>query len=166
MRRLVLLGALLGMGCAESPVAVEELPPLPNFAAVAETVNDFIPVSFGIFVPCAAGGVGEDVTLDGFLHILVSFTQTPDGNLRLKSLVQPQGVSGTGAVTGDKYQGTGVTQEVFTLGPGQGQTFVNNFRMIGQGPGNNWQVHENVHIQVNANGVPTAFVDNFNVACN
>ncbi|HEX9755186.1 MAG TPA: hypothetical protein VGA42_05735 [Gemmatimonadales bacterium] len=165
MRRPVLLGALLGLACAESPLPLDELAPPPDFAAAAETVNFFEPVSLTVFVPCAAGGAGEDVVIEGFLHIQLSFTESSSGNLRVKEHVQPQGISGTGLVTGDRYQGTGVTQQWVNLGPGAGATLVNNFRMIGQGPGNNFLIHENVHIQLNANGVLTVFVDNFSVEC-
>jgi hypothetical protein len=45
------------------------------------------------------------------------------------------------------------------------ETFVNNFKIIGQGPGNNFLVHQNVHITVNANGTLTASVDNFSTEC-
>jgi hypothetical protein len=45
------------------------------------------------------------------------------------------------------------------------ETFVNNFRIIGQGPGNNFLVHEVFHITFNANGSITAFVDKFSVDC-
>src|SRR5215467_3765370 len=44
-------------------------------------------------------------------------------------------------------------------------TLVNNFRIIGQGTGNNFLVHETFHITVNADGTMTAFVDNFSVDC-
>ena len=42
---------------------------------------------------------------------------------------------------------------------------MNNFRIIGQGPGNNFLVHETFHVTINANGVVTATVDNFSVEC-
>ena len=44
-------------------------------------------------------------------------------------------------------------------------TFVNNFYMIRQGPGDNFKVHETFHFPINANGVVTAVVDNFRVTC-
>lgn len=44
-------------------------------------------------------------------------------------------------------------------------TFVNNFRIIGQGPDNNFLVHENLHMTVNPNGALTSFVDNFSLTC-
>lgn len=42
---------------------------------------------------------------------------------------------------------------------------MNNFRMIGQGPGNNFAIHQNIHITVNADGEITAQVDNHRVTC-
>ena len=44
-------------------------------------------------------------------------------------------------------------------------TYINNFRIVGQGNGNNFLVHETYHVTVNANGEATAYVDNFRVEC-
>jgi hypothetical protein len=84
------------------------------------------------------------------------------GGVHVKSHAQPQGISGFGQTTGAKYQATGVTQERFSINP---FTFVNNFRIVGQGPGNNFLVHEVFHVTVNANGTVTAFVDRVSVEC-
>jgi len=58
-------------------------------------------------------------------------------------------------------------EEHFSCSSGLPFTFtsVNNFRIIGQGPGNNSVVHENTHITINANGTITASVDNFKATC-
>ena len=79
---------------------------------------------------------------------------------------QPQGVMGVGLTSGDLYVGTGVTRETFNniFLPFE-DTFVNNFRIIGQGSGNNYLLHENVHFTINANGDVTATVDNFSFEC-
>ena len=45
------------------------------------------------------------------------------------------------------------------------ETFVNNFRIIGQGPGNNFLLHEDFHITVNANGDVITSHDNFSADC-
>jgi hypothetical protein len=97
-------------------------------------------------------------------------TQLTISNLRtvlISEHFQPQDISGTGFVTGDKYQGTGITQtsNTFSTPLPIEFTFVNNFYMIGQGPGNNFKVHETFHFTINANGVVTAVVDNFRVTC-
>jgi len=115
--------------------------------------NEKIPIDLLFFVPCANGGTGEDVQLSGFLHVVTSMTINGN-NLRGKVHFQPQGIKGVGAVTGDKYQGTGVTQDEFkgSFVKGYEETSVNNFRIIGQGNRNNFLVHTVFHITVNANG--------------
>ena len=128
------------------------------------TVNSVFPIDLAVFVPCANGGVGEDVLLSGNLHDLIHVTVN-DNSVHVKTHDQPQGISGTGVVTGDKYQATGVTQDEFNTSFGVEETFINNFRIIGQGPGNNFLVHENFHITINPNGTVTAFHDNFTVDC-
>jgi hypothetical protein len=137
----------------------------PAHAAVQ--VNSGQTISLSVFVPCAAGGAGELVDLSGTLHTLITFAANKN-NVAGYLHSQPQGISGVGETTGDKYQATGVTLESFggSLQNGQfNQTFVNNFRIIGQGPGNNFLVHETVHITVNANGSVTVFHDDFSAAC-
>jgi hypothetical protein len=152
MRRLYVLvtvaAALLALPTAHSAVVV----------------NESIPFATIVFVPCANDGAGELVLLEGQLHILLTETVN-DNHISFKGHFQPQGVGGTGVTTGDMYRGTGVTQDHVSLGPGVTQTFVNNFRIIGQGPDNNFLVHNNVHVTINANGVVTAVVDNFTVDC-
>ena len=133
--------------------------------ATTFTDNVKIPTEIFVFVPCAAGGAGEFVTLSGSLHILFVTTIDSKGGFHSKFHFQPQGITGTGLTTGAKYQATGVTQGSFNGKVGFTQTFVNNFRIIGKGPGNNFMIHENFHITVNANGEVTAFVDNFSVKC-
>ena len=138
---------------------------VPGHAAVEE--NDTTDINLTVFIPCAAGGAGEVVDLAGPLHTLV--TLTINGNNASGFFhFQPQGISGTGETTGAKYQATGVTQESFKSSLQNGQanmTYVNNFRIIGQGPGNNYLVHETLHITVNAAGTVTVSHDNFSVDC-
>ena len=138
---------------------------LPANAAVQ--VNDRTDISLSVFIPCAAGGAGEVVDLAGPLHTVITFTINGN-NVSGFFHFQPQGISGTGETTGDKYQGTGVTQESFKTSLQNGQanlTFVNNFRIIGQGPGNNFLMHETLHITFNADGNVTVIHDNFSIDC-
>ena len=44
-------------------------------------------------------------------------------------------------------------------------SFVNNFKIVGQGPGNNYLVHENFHVTVSTNGDVTALHDNLTIDC-
>jgi hypothetical protein len=141
----------------------------PAFAqALAITTNDFVPFAQINLVPCANGGAGELVLLQGTLHIQQHITI--NGNrVTIKSHFQPQGADGVGLTTGDSYNAVGVTQEVDTLaltGGASEFTFINNFRLIGQGPDNNLQVHQTIHTTVNANGTVTSVVDNTRIECN
>src|SRR5213082_1836238 len=137
-------------------------------ANAAKQVNDRSEIDLTIFVPCAAGGAGELVDLSGPLHTLITFTINGN-NVSGTAHFQPQGLSGTGETTGDKYQATGVTKDTsfkLSLQNAQAnQTFVNNFRIIGQGPGNNYLVHEVAHVTFNANGTLTVFHDSFSIDC-
>ena len=75
--------------------------------------------------------------------------------------------SGGSVNTGDRYQSTGVMQEHFNSPTGGtiSETFVNNFRLIGPGRGNNLLVHQIVHVTTNANGDVTADVFNSRIQC-
>jgi hypothetical protein len=152
---LVLLVLAAGFGTTAAATA----------AASTVTTSQEFPFNLTVFVPCANGGAGELVTLSGSLHDLFHVTLDGAGGFRVVFLDNPQGVSGTGLTTGAKYQATGVTRDTFGGRVGSVETFVNNFRIIGAGPGNNFMVHENLHVTVNANGTLTAFVDNFSATC-
>src|SRR5438105_13026129 len=123
-------------------------------ANAAKQVNDSTDINLTVFVPCAAGGAGELVDLSGPLHTLITFTINGN-NVSGMAHFQPQGLSGTGETTGDKYQATGVTKDSsFKLSFQNGQanqTFVNNFRLIGDGPGKNYLADKEEHITINAN---------------
>jgi hypothetical protein len=137
-------------------------------ARAAVTENDKISFDgFTMFVPCANGGAGEFVVFTGNLHVLTTFTINGN-NVSGKYHFQPEGLTGVGQTTGDKYHGTGGTQGTFkgSLQNGQyQQTDVNNFRLIGQGPGNNFLVHDVVHTTINANGTVSTVVDQHSVDC-
>jgi hypothetical protein len=148
--------------CAVAALAVSVTP-----ATAAITVNSSNPLSLSVFVPCAAGGAGEIVDLSGNLHTLITFTMNGNNVSGLMHF-QPQGVSGTGETTGLRYSGTGVTSTSMTTSLQNGQanmTFINRFDIIGQGPGNNFTIHETAHITFNADGTVTVSFDNFVVEC-
>src|SRR6266571_8961895 len=85
--------------------------------ATTLTTNIEIPINIGLFVPCAAGGAGETVTVAGTLHILDIVTiDAAAGSIRLEEHFNPTGVVGTGFTTSDKYRGTG-TRTSFNVTP-------------------------------------------------
>jgi hypothetical protein len=122
---------------------------LPMQATV--TTNTSIPITLGVDIPCA----GEVVVLNGPLHILFSVTFDSAGGFHMMALFQPQGISGLGQTSGAKYQATGETEFQTNAKAVPFETsFVNNFKIIGQGPGNNLLIHENMHLTVNADCHP------------
>jgi hypothetical protein len=133
--------------------------------AQAAAITDIIPVNIQLFVPCANNGQGEIVVLSGNLHVVFQLAFDNRGGVLVKTESNPQGVSGVGQSTGNKYQGTGVTEQTTTAKVGFQATAVNNFRIIGQGTGNNLILHLNFHFTVNPNGTVTVFADNFSVQC-
>ena len=130
--------------------------------------NYEIPYAMTVWVPCALDGAGEYIYVTGRLHVLEHVTLDDNGGYHYKAHFQPKDLKGVGLTSGDKYEGTGVTQET-TSWPGKWwpwtYTYVNNFRMIGQGPGNNYTVHETWHFTFNANGELTAYIDNYKWDC-
>jgi len=135
--------------------------------ALAITTNDFVPFAQIAFVPCANGGAGEDVLVSGILHIQQHITIN-GGRANIKTLAQPQGATGVGLTTGDTYRAVGNTQEIDTIALPNGAnefSFINNFRIIGPGPDNNLQVHQTIHVTIDANGTVTTVVDNTSVEC-
>jgi hypothetical protein len=161
------LAALALAGCDDSsaPTSADSSTPPASFRAVVTTTNFSFPLEQTVFVPCANGGAGESVTLSGSLHEVFHVTVNDAGHSTVKFFDQPQGVSGVGSVTGTKYQGTGVTQDIRTTRVGFEETFVNVFQMVGQGPGNNFAVHEKLHVTVNANGTVTTSRDPIETTC-
>jgi len=135
--------------------------------ALSITTNEFVPFAQSAFVPCANSGAGEVVLVEGVLHVQNHLTIN-NNRLSLKVHFQPQGAVGTGTVTGDKYQATGVTQEQDSTGIiGASEfSFINNFRIIGAGPDNNLLVHQVIEITIDANNIIRTNVINTTVDCN
>ena len=166
---LAILAVAVLAACSDAPTSSTVATTAgPKLAATAFTHNAQVPFTVPAFVPCANGGVGEFVLLEGDLNILVHLTISDAGTVSMETHAQPMGISGTGLVTGDKYQGTGVSLAHVSIGPGGlpfEDTLIENFRVIGQGPDNNLLVHQTLHITVNENGDVTAEVTNISVEC-
>ena len=133
-------------------------------AARADVVtNETVPVDIIVLVPCT----GHLVELTGTLHVVLSET-THGSHVSGTLLLQPQGIAGTDLTTGATYRGTGETLTTFgdTSTNGEAhETFVNNFKIVGQGRAPNYLVHENTHVTIDANGTATATIDNLSISC-
>lgn len=164
MRVGTLLGIAVGLSaCAESPIAplrVIDQPP----ALLAETASSQLTMNFNrrVWVSCANDGAGEFVALLGVIEMHSQVTEDGNGGVHMSTHVRPSGVVGVGLVSGKAYRGTGGTFE------GEGYdadgypatySFVINFRIIGQGPGNNLLMHMTIHQSMNSGGEMSAEVD-------
>ena len=138
----------------------------PAFAGgtYSETINTKTDLDILEYIPCANDGIGENVHLVGTLHTVLKITSNNEG-FTVFEHHNPQGVSGYGVDTGDSYQGTGVTRNITHSDDVLNDTFVNNFRIIGQGNGNNYLVHTTSHFTINANGDLTADVHFDRIEC-
>jgi len=129
--------------------------------------NAKIPFELQLEIPCADGGAGDVVTLTGDLHVVTTFTIN-DNVVRGFFHFQPQEVRGVGEATGETYNATGVTQGQFKASLVDGRAHIStidNFRIIGQGPGNNFLVHEDVHLTIGSNGDIATVVAHVGVDC-
>jgi hypothetical protein len=127
-------------------------------------VNDKVPTGWLQIIPCS----GDEVLLEGRLHIVITETVDKNGGLHLKGHFQPMDLKGeviAGPNEGAKYNATGVTQDNWNIKKGQTITYINRYRMIGQGKAPNFSVHETWHITINANGELTADVLNVKITC-
>jgi hypothetical protein len=156
--------ALPSLGCQNDATGPAGGP--PSLAAVSSTqqVNSMITITR--YVPCANGGQGEDVSLSGAFHSVFHVTLDGLGGAHVVVIHNPEGISGSGLTTGAKYQGVGASpQDISNVKVGEEHTSVLNMRIIGQGPGNNLTIHDNVHTTVLADGTVTSFHDNFSLEC-
>jgi hypothetical protein len=162
--RILGVAALLAAAaCQEQPVTAPARA-MPRFDAVAATASLQVPFALDVFIPC----VPEDANLSGTLHALLHLTLDAGGGFHGVVHFQPMGVSGVGLTTGLKYQATGVTETTESFassGAPFDSTSVDNFRIVGQGPGNNVLVHALTHYTVTANGDLTAAVLQASAEC-
>jgi hypothetical protein len=146
-------------------VLVITTPSLAYAKASTFTDTERFPVNDQFFVECAAGGEGEVVQWTGEIQAVFHITFDSAGGVHLKIHGNAQGLSGTGLTTGDKYQVTGASNIEFNSKVGLEQTIGNNFHIIGPGKGNNFLLHELLHVTVNPDGTVTAFIDNIRAEC-
>jgi hypothetical protein len=110
---------------------------------------------------------GEPVHFTGELHILFHLTEDANGGLHVQSHFQPQGVSGTGLVSGEQYRAVGVTREEAYFPPGELRetTFIDRFYFVSKGPSENMLATTTTHVTFNANGEPTAELFRLELKC-
>ena len=136
-------------------------------AHAAKDANFNEPVQIVEFISCANNGLGEVVVLNGYLHIEAHSTSNGH-TLSSFVLFSPQHITGYGQTTGKKYNAVGETSETIKANVKNYNTVinsVNNFKIVGQGPGNNFMLHENIHFTLSASGINSVNLDHWYMTC-
>jgi hypothetical protein len=131
--------------------------------AATTTTNVTFPFNVVIPNPCT----GEAIAFTGENHFVIHTTATPSGTFETTIHSNLQNVSGVGTVTGAIYRAVISNKQttVLTAAAGQVNTLIGNFHIIGPGAGNNFILHNTVHVTINPNGEATADVVNFFAEC-
>jgi hypothetical protein len=151
-RRLIIVLAVLATGL------------LAVTSASATATTEKIPFDI-VLAPEEA--CGEAIHLSGTLLAQFRTTETSGGNLAVGFHFNPQGITGVGLTSGATYHATGETQGTTTIKAkgGISDTFVNNFKIIGEGSAQNFLQTDVFHLTVNANGDVTATVEKSMIRC-
>lgn len=165
-RSLMLLSLVVALGFTGLVLS-------PKALAQATTTRENFripqPPGFTQFIPCALGGLGEVVSFStsGFIHGHTELTLDPAGGFHLKIHVNAQRTSAIGLVSGDKYRGTGSFDDTInsSSSPPFEATHITNFRIIGQGTGNNLLIHATLHTTINAKGEVTVEFEKLSIDC-
>ena len=128
MRNTLILVALCAVGLFASVAGAQAGP----------VTNTTVSYAYSGFVPCANGGAGELLTGTIDAHILETSTSAD---------FQAHG-SLVGSVTGDTYRLNANEHSTYVTSASDhaSLTYVNRYRLIGPGPGNNLVVKETAHI--------------------
>ncbi len=130
-------------------------------ANAAVQFNEKIPVDLVVYNPCT----DEDVALTGDIHLLAAVTEDSADGFHLKLHLNFADVSGEGLDSGNKYQLNGAANAELNLKAAEEGTLTANVRLISQGSDSNGKVHVLLHLTVNANGEPTAEIENIDLEC-
>lgn len=132
-------------------------------SASARAFTQKIPFDF-VLAPEEA--CGEAIHLNGTLLAQFSTTESSGGNIEVGFHFNPQRITGVGLTSGATYHATGVTLGTTTIRAGGiSDTFVNSFKIIGEGSAQNFLETDVFHLTMNANGVVTATVDRSTIRC-
>ena len=172
----ILLGtlALMALNCqkalnpVETTIAEQSVDGSLAKAIVSQD-NITMPFEGYLEVPCALGGTGEWIHAVGGYRVLTHLTIN-ENTWQLKTHEQPlQEYIIVGLTTGDRYLLKGASQyhehQGNFVNEHAGFTYVLNWHLNGQGPGNNFTWKQTLQMTINANGVVTAEVIHERIEC-
>ena len=130
------------------------------------TANQHLSIAYAGYVPCANGGSGELLT--GTIDVNNLASETVNGNHAAWQFLFERRGELVGSITGDTYRLAGVEHGAYTQSLGSEHstlTYVNRYRLVGPGPGNNLIVRETAHITLDAGENVVVQRDDFTVDC-
>jgi NMD protein affecting ribosome stability and mRNA decay len=136
--------------------------PSPALAENVVNVTFHVPAQVEIN-PCTPGDI---VNLSGDIHVVITTTADRRGGYHVTNSLNSQ-LSGASIVTGLKYtNSTTEEEEWYASSPFPAvHTHTYDFELVSQTGVDNYVLHMTTHETVDANGVPTATVDNFSMDC-
>jgi len=121
-------------------------------------------------VPCALGGLGEEVLVEGTALLVVFQSTDASGGTHFVLRANYDSLVGTGLTSGTIYhavatEGTSSYNFDPFVGPPYLFTNTRHVRFVGQGPDNDFSIRETVHVTVNAEDEVTAEHVSFEIDC-
>lgn len=110
----------------------------------------------------------DEVDFTGELHFLAVLTTDAKGKLHLKVQLNPRGVTGVGRMTGDTYQGVGITvweNDILRPDGSARDTYVNQFGLVARATGLKYFMHQVTHLFFDENGNLKVAVELNNITC-
>ncbi len=124
-----------------------------------------------LYVPCANGGLGENVLVEGVMSIDQQILENKDGCMKMNFHVGLKHVTGTGQVTGTEYTvhyGSHTLQfDKSVCADACPSTLTGTFNLgiRGKGAAENYTVHQNVRLVIDCDGSYNVVVENYRVTC-
>jgi hypothetical protein len=141
---------------------------LPATTVASEKVITYtIPVDdVHYFGECSPEGEGEEVHFEGTLLIVVREDVWTPGGVHQNFHEIWMGVHGTGLTTGDKYVRTGVFNLETNASQGACEyTYSTGMKIIRQGTGDNYVVHNTIHLIWGPDGEVRAWIEFLSAEC-
>jgi hypothetical protein len=166
MRYRILRNRIAGAGIAVALVALAA----PSAAVADSATVTRSPISASAFVPCALGGAGEQVVVQGTVKTVIVANTDAAGGTHFVLRSNYDSLVGSGQTSGTLYHAVateGSSSYNFEpfVGPPYNFTFTEHVRFVGAGPGNDFSVTFNNHSTVNANDELTANRSVLSVSC-
>ncbi len=177
IHRLVLIAlpcAFILSSCSfdktSSPVTPAPLAVTSAASANGMTHTD-MPFSSYFWVPCANGGLGENVLVEGISSIDRQLLESKDGCQKYNFHVSFKEATGTGLTTGTPYlvqyrsNSHQISKMMCSDECPSTLTMTFNMGLRGKGSAVNYTVHENLRVIIECDGSYNVVVDNYNVTC-